>query len=521
MLELRAMNGAESLLRSLVDSGVEICFTNPGTSEMHFVAALDRVPGMRAILGLQENVVTGAADGYARMADKPASTLLHLGPGLANGLANLHNARRAHSPVVNIIGDHAIAHRPLDAPLTSDVEAVAAPFSHWVRTSKSSRSVGRDAAEAVAFASGPPGRIASLILPADTSWNEPGVPVKAVARASAPLPPDSVINEIAERLQASERPTLLMNGMALREEALGLAALIAEATGAKILTDTFYGRLERGGDRAVIDRLPYFTEQAVAKIADTTDLVLVHTHAPVGFFAYPDKPSLIANPKTRISTLAELEEDAVGALRALANRLGLGRPQPGARRATTPLPDRPTGALNPMSLAHAVAATLPEHAIVVDESTTGGAFLLGSTVAAPAHDWLSLTGGAIGMGMPAAIGAAIACPGRRVLNVESDGSAMYTLQALWTQAREGLDVTTLLLSNRSYAILNMELARTGAAPSVEAGKLFDLSRPDLDFVSLAKGMGVPGVRVEDAESLVRALETAFAEPGPFLIEAAL
>ena len=513
------MNGAESLLRSLVDSGVELCVTNPGTSEMHFVAALDRVPGMRAVLGLQENVVTGAADGYGRMADKPASTLLHLGPGLANGLANLHNARRAHTPIVNIIGDHAVDHAPLDAPLTSDVEAVAAPFSHWVRTSKTSRSVGRDAAEAVAASRAHPGRIASLILPADASWNEPGVPTKAIAVPQAPLPPDEIIDEIAARLQASERPLLLMSGKALREESLGLAAAIAEATGARVLSDTFYGRLERGGDRATIERLPYFPEQAAEAIKDVTDLVLVHTKAPVGFFAYPELPSILAASTTRVSTLAELEEDAEGALRALAERLGVGRIQRGTHRVTEPVPGRPEGALNPMTLAQAIATTLPEHAIVVDESATGGVFLLGATAGAPQHDWLSLTGGAIGMGMPAAVGAALACPDRRVLNVESDGSAMYTLQALWTQARESLDVTTVLLSNRSYALLNMELVRTGAAPSVEAAKLFDLSGPTLDFVSLAKGMGVPGIRVDDAASLVQALEASYATPGPQLIEA--
>ncbi len=515
------MNGAESLLRSLVDGGVELCITNPGTSEMHFVAALDRVPGMRAVLGLQENVVTGAADGYGRMQDRPASTLLHLGPGLANGLANLHNAKRASTPIVNVIGDHATTHRHLDAPLTSDVEAVAAPFSHWVRTSMSSRAVGRDAAEAIAAARSHPGRIASLILPADTSWNEPGVPAKAVAVPEAPMPPAETIERIAARMTEGASPVMLLSGRALREGALELAAAIADATGARLLTNTFFARLERGGDRVAIDRLPYFTEQAVDKIADATDLILVHTAAPVGFFAYPDKPSVIADPKTCIATLAEPEEDAEGALRALADALGIRGVEPGSHRSRAELPERPTGGLDPMTLAASIASTLPEHAIVVDESTTGGAFLLGATASAPAHDWLSLTGGAIGMGMPVATGAALACPDRRVLNVESDGSAMYTLQSLWTQAREELDITTVILSNGSYAILNMELARTGAAPSKEAERLFDLGHPDLDFVSMAKGMGVPGVRVEDAESLTRALEASYSVPGPQLIEAVL
>ncbi|MCR9093860.1 MAG: acetolactate synthase large subunit [bacterium] len=515
------MNGAESLLRSLVAGGVEVCFTNPGTSEMHFVAALDRVPGMRAVLGLQENVVTGAADGYGRMADKPASTLLHLGPGLANGLANLHNARRAHTPIVNVVGDHAVDHTHLDAPLTSDVEAVAAPFSHWVRTSKSSRAVGRDAAQAVAAARTHPGRIASLILPADASWNEPGVPAQALPVPAPTSAPDETIEEVATRLRESERPALLMSGKALRGRALELAAAIGRATGARVVSDTFYGRLERGGDRAVIERLPYFPEQAAEAIADVTDLVLVHTKAPVGFFAYPDKPSVLTAPTTRVSTLAELEEDAEGALEALADRLGVGPIEPGAFRSTDPLPGMPEGDLNPFTLAQAVAATMRENTIVVDEGATGGFFALPITASAPAHDWLSLTGGAIGFGMPSAIGAAIACPGRPVLNLQADGSAMYTVQSLWTQARESLDVTTVILANRSYGILNAELERTGAAPSKEAEKLFDLTGPELDFVSLARGMGVPAERVTDAGAMGKALARAYATPGPNLIEAIL
>lgn len=515
------MNGAESLLRSLVAGGVEVCFTNPGTSEMHFVAALDRVPGMRAVLGLQENVVTGAADGYGRMADKPASTLLHLGPGLANGLANLHNAGRAHTPIVNIVGDHAVAHVPLDAPLTSNVEAVAAPFSHWVRTSKTSRVVGRDAAEAVAIARAHPGRIASLILPADASWNEPGIPSKALPVAAPSSAPDETIEEIAKQLRNGERPALLVSGKALRGRALELSAAIGKATGARVISDTFFGRLERGGDRAAIERLPYFPEQAAEAIADVTDLVLVHTKAPVGFFAYPDKPSRLTAPSTRISTLAELEEDAEGALEALADRLGVGPIQAGAHRATAPLPGMPEGALNPVTLAEAVAATMPENTIVVDEGATGGFFALPITASAPAHDWLALTGGAIGFGMPSAIGAALACPDRPVLNLQADGSSMYTIQSLWTQAREGLDITTVILANRSYAILNAELARTGAAPSEEAEKLFDLTGPELDFVALARGMGVPAERVTDAATLGKALARAYAAPGPNLIEAVL
>ena len=166
------MNGAESLVRTLVAGGVDVCFSNPGTSEMHFVAALDRVEGMRCVLGLFEGVVTGAADGYFRMKGTPASTLLHLGPGLANGLANLHNAKKANSGIVNIVGQHATHHIGYNAPLTSDIEGLARPMSAWVRTSPDAKSVSADGAAAIAAARSAPPQIATLILPADTAWNE-------------------------------------------------------------------------------------------------------------------------------------------------------------------------------------------------------------------------------------------------------------------------------------------------------------------------------------------------------------
>jgi acetolactate synthase I/II/III large subunit len=511
------MNGAHALLRTLVANGVDTCFTNPGTSEMHFVAALDDVPEMRPVLALFEGVATGAADGYGRMAGRPAATLLHLGPGLGNGLANLHNARRARTPIVNIVGDHATYHQVLDAPLASDIVGVARNVSRWVRESQGPATVGADATEAINEARR--GGVATLILPADASWSEGAEPgPEATAHVAFPAFDDEV--ELAAKALRSGEPTaLLLGGKALRERGLLAAARIEQATGAKLLCETFPARLERGAGLPAVERVGYLAEFAVAQMQGLRHLVLVDAKEPVSFFAYPNLPSELAPEGCEIRDLVADGVLAETALEALADALGA--PAGGGVRQPTARPERPSGPLNPETIAQAVGALLPEGAIVSDEANTAGLYLSGATAGAPRHDWLTLTGGAIGQGMPAATGAAVACPDRKVLNLQADGSAMYTLQSLWTQARENLDVTTVIFDNRSYAILSLELSRVGARTDGNAADLFDLSRPPLDFVSLARGMGVDAARAETADDLVQALERALGEPGPHLIDAIL
>jgi acetolactate synthase-1/2/3 large subunit len=514
------MNGAESLVETLAGAGVEVCFANPGTSEMHFVAALDRVGDVRCVLGLFEGVATGAADGYARMADKPASTLLHLGPGLANGLANVHNARRANTPMVNIVGDHATYHKQYDAPLNSDVEGVARPFSDWVRTSADSRSVARDGAAAVAAAMAPPGRVATLIVPADASWNEADGPAPLPpVEGRAPVAPEA-ISEAARALRSGEPAVLFMGGHALREPGLMLAGRIAAKTGARLLAQTLNARVERGAGRVAIDFLPYPVDYALATLANVRHLVLVGSKAPVAFFAYPDKPSALSPPQCETHTLATPGEDIVGALEALAEELGAPQNAPvQAREKLSP----PSGeAITPDAAAEAVATLLPEGAIVVDEALTAAAAFMSRTRGAAAHDYLQVTGGAIGIGLPLATGAAVACPDRRVICLQADGSAMYTVQALWTQAREGLDVTTVVLNNRSYAILKQELSNLGAG---DVGRrvldMMELDRPTLDWVGLARGMGVEAARTKTMEELFRHFAAGLRSEGPYLIDLVL
>ena len=514
------MNGAESLVRTLVGGGVDVCFANPGTSEMHFVAALDRVEGMRCILALFEGVVTGAADGYARMAEKPAATLLHLGPGLANGLANLHTATKASTPIVNIVGDHATYHRDYDSPLTSDIETAARPFSGWVRTSPSAQQVAADGADAIVAARTPPGQVATLILPADTAWND------GTGAAAVPPPPAraqvsaDAVREAAQVLRSGAPALLLLTGPALSERGLELAGRIAAKTGAKLLAQTFNRRMERGAGRVAIERIPYPVEQGQAALAGLKHIVLVGSRVPVAFFAYPDKPSLLAPEGTEFHTLARADEDLVHALEWLADELGASKQPIEPSKFAPPAPA--SGTINSINLAQSIGALIPENAIVVDEGVSTGRGFFPSTRNAHPHTWLQNMGGSIGLGMPMATGAAVACPDRKVLNLQADGSAMYTIQSLWTQARENLNVTTVIFNNRSYAILRGELANVGAQNvGRKALDMLDLSRPDLEFVQLARGMGVPGTRVETMDEFNRALSHALAVKGPYLVEAML
>ena len=514
------MNGAQSLIRTLYDGGVDTCFMNPGTSEMHFVAALDFVPEMRSVLCLFEGVVTGCADGYARMTGKPAATLLHLGPGLGNGIANLHNGRKAHSPIVNIVGDHATYHLKYDAPLTADIEGLARPVSGWLRTSPHARAVATDGAAAIVAARTPPGQVATLILPADTAWGAADGPATVHETPPAAAIPEGRIAEIAELLRREEGTAILVGDQVMGSESLGrLASRIAAGTGARLIGNRAAARVSRGAGRPVVARLPYPVDQAVAMLAGVRHLVLVGAKEPVGFFAYPDSPSLLAPAAAQIHLLAAAHEDIRAALDALSEELGAPPHSPSlAPYERLPLP---SGPLTQDAVWMAMCALMPENAIVSDESITCGRQAYPFTETAPPHDWLHVTGGSIGQGLPAATGAAIACPQRQVFCMEGDGSGMYTLQALWTQARESLDVVTVIFANRSYRILEGELQKVGrdTAPGPHALAMMRLDSPALDWVSISEGMGVPAACVDSADAFVAALRRGIAEPGPFLIEA--
>ncbi|GAA3988774.1 acetolactate synthase large subunit [Comamonas faecalis] len=513
------MNGAHALMKTLADAGIEVCFSNPGTSEMHFVAALDAEPRMRAVLALFEGVATGAADGYARMAGKPAAVLLHLGCGLGNGLANLHNARKGKVPIVNIVGDHATTHVQYDAQLQSDIETVARNVSPgFVRTSQTTAALCQDAVDAVQAARGLPGQVATLILPADVSWGEGGQPCPPPPQPASPTADDATVQAIAALVKNGKKTALLLGGHALREPALLAAARIAAHSGVQLLAEVFPTRMERGAGLPAVERIAYLAEMAGVQLAPIEQLILVDAKAPVSFFAYPGKKSYLVPDGCSIHTLATPAQDAAASLRQLADALGASQTPP--RLQAPRRPERPRGRLTAPKVCKAVGALLPDNAIVIDEAITSGLMLGVMTQGAPRHDLITLTGGAIGQGLPNAVGAAIACPDRPVIALVGDGTAMYTIQALWTMAREGLNVTAIIFNNASYSVLGVELDRVGAGEGgPKAQSQLDLHGPQLNFAQLAQGMGVHATRAQTSNDFCQALEYALAQPGPHLIEA--
>ncbi len=515
------MNGATSLLRTLIASDVRVCFANPGTSEMHFVEALDRVEGMRCVPCLFEGVVSGAADAYYRIAEKPAATLLHLGPGLGNALANLHNAKKARSGIVNVVGEHALEHIRYDAPLTADIEGIARPVSNWVRTSRDARALAADTAAAVEAAREYPGQVATLVLPANVAWET----AEGAAFARRPSPPARVSQEAiaagAAALKSGAATVLLLGGGAVRGRALELAGRIAAKTGCRIMAEFALARAEGGAGRVAFAKIPYVVDAATAALAGARQMVLVGSRPPVSFFAYPDKPSLQAPADCLMVPVARVDQDVSQAMEALADALGAtATPPAGVNARSKDKP--PTGPITPEGIAAVVAALLPENAIVIDESvSTGRGFARAMTGAAP-HDWMNIMGGSIGWGLPAAVGAAVAARDRKVVVMESDGSAMYTVSALWSLARESLDATILLFSNRSYRILQGELQRMGGGRKGSASmNLLELDQPPLDWQSIAKGHGLPFARAETLEELARAFERGLKSGGPNLVEVVL
>src|SRR5215471_9315975 len=513
------MNGAECLLRTLLANGVNTCFMNPGTSEMQFVAALDRVPGMRAVLCLFEGVCSGAADGYARMTGRPAATLLHLGPGLAKGLANFHNARKARSPVVSIVGQHSTQHLRHDAPLTADIETLARPVSGYVRTVGRAADIGREASAAVQAACGPPGQVATLIVPADFSWSEAGEAGSAMPTMSAPAPHAGRIQEAAKVLRSGEAVGLLLGGRTLLPAGFEPAARVAAASGARIFGERNGARYGRGGARMAPPRLAYFPETAEAALSGLKHLILVESQAPVSFFGYPGRRSELAPLDCTLHVMASVGENGTAALEELAREWGKGSTQlPVSQPAK---PEWPAGGgLTPDAIGRVLAHLLPEGAIISDEMVSSSEAILRHLAAAALHDLLPVTGGSIGQGLPVALGAAMSCPDRKVVALEADGSAMYTMQSLWTMARERSDITIVILANRRYRILDIEMRRTGAgAVGPRADEMIDLSRPEPDWIKLAEGFGVPATRAATTDEFIREFGTALRERGPRLIEA--
>ena len=511
------MNGAEALIETLADSGIDVCFANPGTTETHLVGAIDGTNRIRPILGLFEGVCTGAADGYARIAKKPASTLLHLGPGLANGLCHLHNGRKAHSPVVNLIGNHPRSHLIYDAPLTSDIEGLARPVSGWVRQVSRPNDVAEDGAEAVAEALGPPGQIATLIIPADCSWTDGVDPVLPLDRPIPQIADEGTIKAVADLAKHGAKTALLIGAEGLTEPGLNAAGRIAAKTGVRLIAYSFEPLMQRGAGRVPVERIPYFPEDAAKHLSGLEHMVLCGSKEPVTFFSYPSGGGSLIPDGCALHLLAPLGGHVVASLEALADYVSAKEDGPVQPLA---LPDQPRGSLTAEATAAVIARAITDDTIVVDEGITVGFPAYALSAGSPPHDWLFITGGGIGWALTVSVGAAVAAPDRKVLCLQGDGGAMYTIQALWTMARERLDVTTVVFSNRGYLILDIELQRHGLGPAgANARRMMDMDDPRINFIKLAEAQGVDAHRVNDCNGLEDVLQNCLRQPGPHFIEA--
>jgi len=512
------MTGAEHIMKTLAQAGVKVCFANPGTSEMHLVGALETVPEMRPVLCLFEGVTTAAADGYARMTGQPACTLLHLGPGFANSAANSHNARRGHSPMINIIGEHATFHVANNAPLTTDIATAAEPFSDAVKYISSTSSLASDLREALAAANEGLGKVVTLVVPSDIAWSETDEEPAAHIEVE-PSFDSSHVSKIGDALLEDKSAAILLGGV-ISESSMLSAAKIAKKTGAQLLLDIHTSRTTRGAGTPVFQRLQYFPELAIEQLADIETMVCAGIASPVAFFGYPNTPSSVVSDHCNVHALAEPGDEIEPALKALESALDAADEVPELYGFDLPAP--PSGALTRDAVAQSVVHLLPENSIVVDESITSGGPLNQLAATGPKHDVLRLTGGAIGWGLPASIGAAVACPDRKVFAFEGDGSAMYTIQALWTMARENLDVTAVIFANRDYSILQMEYARMGFDPSnPNIRPLMNLEEPSIGFSKLGLGMGITSVSTSTAEEFHQAFQNATNSSGPNLIEVIL
>ncbi|XDF37168.1 acetolactate synthase large subunit [Paracidovorax avenae] len=526
---MNPVTGAHALWTALASEGVDTCFANPGTTELDLVRALEHQDGIRCVVGLQENVCTGAADGYGRMSGRPAATLLHLGPGFANGIANLHNARRAHTPIVNVIGDHTSWHLPYDAPLTSDIESLARPVSGWVRRIGGVQECAQAAEEAVSESLARGGQGATLIFPADfqaaalpeSTADAPQSAERVFARSATEGAADGYDpGQALARLRVAGRVVFLLGGggehSGLGARAQRAAARLCGQLGASAYAETFPARSERGQGLPAFDRLPYFPEPARA-VLDAADLVvLAGALPPITYFGYAGHPSALV-PAERLLVLAAPGHAVAERLEQLADALGA----PAYEAPVAEMPVQPEGELTPARIAAVLARELPERAIVSVEGGTCGYPFYAASAAARPHTTLTNTGGAIGQGLPVALGAAIACPDRPVVGLLSDGSTQYTIQALWSLAHEQLDVVVLIAANHQYAILRNELRRDGGTLGARAEALTALDHPRIDWVGLAQSYGVPAARVSTAQALAGELRRAFGRKGPALIEMAL
>ncbi len=513
------MMGAQWMLKSAAAAGIEVCFANPGTTELPFVAAMDRATEIRPLLGLFEGVCSGAADGYYRIRRKPAMTLTHLGPGFANAIANFHNARRARSAIFNVIGEHMSWHVAADPPLASDIESLARPVSAGVWRADTPATL-HNATVGALQGLQQRGGIQTLILPMDLQEDPVQHSIAAPVAAQAAADYDAAaVATVAADITAGRKVLLYLGADALGEAALRRLARLAALPNVELVGETFPAASEHGRGLPAIKRLVALAEKAHPYLLGFERVAVLAAEPPVAFFGARGLPSHLGDP-ARMATVCGPGGRVAEALEEL-----LARVRPAAAPASTVqrVSDTDLGeSLTPESASRVVAAHLPANAIVSAEGATLGFPFNALASQAERHTTIVLTGGAIGQGLPSAFGASVAAPDRKVVALQSDGSALFTIQALWSMAREGSDVVVILASNQRYNILINEMSRNGyALTSPPVRDLLNLARPAVDWQALSTSFGVPSNRVESVSALRRAFQAALAERGPRLIEVVL
>lgn len=519
--EVNSCTGADIMFDALYQGGARICFANPGTTELTMVSALARQTGIRSVLSLFEGVCTGAADGYFRVSGQVPLTLLHLGPGFANGIANLHNARRAGSRIINLIGDHASWHLSYDAPLTSDIESLASPVSREVIRMRSPAGITADVQSSFEATCRKEGGSATLIIPTDVidATVKPGSAQLRASTWQGANVADQIISDAAQKARNADEIIVLIGGNALDEAGIKAGAALAEKLGGRLLMEPYPAIVTLGGDLPQVERQAYFPDDVIAQMGDAT-VILAGSRMPISYFGYEGWPSQLV-AEERLVRLAGPEHDAVDALQRLAEILGAEAVSSPEHKTANSVADG-GASLTPASVIEELIEQLPDGSIISLEGSTLGGPWLRSAHRARRHRVMTNTGGAIGQGLPCAVGAALAAPDVRVVSLQSDGSAQYTFQSLWTMAREKLNVTVIIAANHRYAILQTELARADA-PLDDAviADLTLLDRPRIDWVALATGYGVEAVRATTNDELAAALRYGLSLDGPLLIQAEL
>ena len=518
---MRKMNGAAAFFKSIVDNGIDTIFACPGTSEMQVVDEVG-YSNLRVVLCLFENSVTGMADGYARMLDKPALGMVHVTCGLTNALANMHNARIANSRMIIFGGGVHVAHE-VNEPVHSMLQRqpyVAQIAAQCVIEARSPDQLAAAATQALKASNDGAGKIVYVYGPNNAVWGESSFQGKLTSSAEQrQRVSTATISSIADTLKAGKKTAFILDNLALREEGLEILGRIAEGAGGRLFREWLPSRIAMGAGRVRTETLPYGGAEGRELLSEFDQIVLVGAKIPVCPFSYENQPWVKIPENCNVHTLATADHDILAALEELATQLDL--PEKASNRYNRKPGEPPTGPLSGNSIVQSLSILMPADSIVLDEAMLENVmFPLLMDGAAPFDFMAACPGGAIGAGPPVACGAAIACPNRKVILLEGDFSLMQGNTALWSMAQHNLDICVINYNNEGSASLSTELARVRQGEAQPKSiELLRIRKPTIDYAAMAESMGVPASRAETAEEFHLQLTKAMSTKGPHFIDA--